>query len=1196
MSAPAVPEYRRALWDSRVQKLFDGDDREQVLSWLLEVGERKRVIVVGAGFSKNAQSRTGSAIPNWDELTARMARHLRLDTDKGHDPLELADLFETEHSRDALEDWLAQQLDDDALAPGAAHRALWESSPHAVITTNFLDTLLEKPISSVGVPIYECTQLAKRLSEVERHLIYFHGHRSAPETWVTSRQDYEDLPRKRPAIHIKVRQLLAEFPAVVVGYSMRDPDFHQIYRETARVLSDRHPPGLVVLPAEDEDPRLSQMRAQYWKALRVRFVRFRKDTPDVNVAYQEFFRLVELPESDTTLRSALVTAEGPSSSAQAFKANLRIAESALRDVLHLPFLARGTDELWKEALALALTKEARETAQRRQQESWKHYVAQRRVSSQRSSASGELEQAPLDEVPNPAEPHPLNISDWVPGVITPSDRQWQLLKALESHEDLVRIVEQALQAGADRQDICTWLGRYLDEDYAAPSRGERVARRMLALLTDSDPDHVTTADGPGRPTESPQPGDGRPWSSGSAQPSPVGLLVTARAEALSGNGDLARESYLRIARELGRDGRLREELSLQAYFAVRGAIAHHRWDEKAPPELSRQQQALEATLPVQVWRDRVRAAKDAAYRARTGRNGFRREREGYESRGWGFSNAPSSLRREFTYAEKIGAPLCVLYDLQVPLLGTFPSSGAELSQRLTYNLEKPGEWLKSELADRLFVTEPSASLGAPSPTKRENILRAIDLCMYPEGTLRTGIAGRAVLSVIANCPETTTQGHLQLAIEQLVSLDDSEEETLLAAAWTGLSETCSWHDVGQRLSRYVKGRERHHFRWRNLVIRLLRFPWRDWIVCDDFFNNEGEEFVTELVKMEEELWNDQVGWLLYRLRDLDPHNKIVRSLSVRWLAQTTTKDEIRFEAACALLSTFESCPKELTALWAQVQVALEAADCSQMSLVLRVAGSEHDTDLRRLARLRLSTLESKCFTTPSTSLHVRLATVFLELDALVVSNNKGHISERAQHRVLEILGTSWRPLPFVAELLRKSDWSPENWTRLLTLLAVGDDGRARNEWRLQRINLLLQSLSVGGEPLALFLSGVQPFRNIRESVPRAVVEADQEAAIQAMLALPNLFLVTSDREEQLDLLRVLEVASKDERILVAKEAAYTATFLLAHNTLLKEDRERLEGLRNSLSSDPCAAILRQLDVGTAVGKRHAKKTPNRNAK
>jgi hypothetical protein len=221
-----VPEYRQRLWDSRLEELFDDDDREQVLSWLLEVGERKRVIVVGAGFTKNAKTTSEVEIPNWDELTRRMARHLRLKREEGHDPLELADLFEVEHSRDALESWLIEQLDDDALVTGAAHRALWESSPQAVITTNFLDTALEKPISSVGVPIYECSQLAKPLGDVKRHLIYFHGHRSAPETWVTSRRDYEDLPRKRPAIHIKVRQLLAEFPAVVVGYSMRDPDFH----------------------------------------------------------------------------------------------------------------------------------------------------------------------------------------------------------------------------------------------------------------------------------------------------------------------------------------------------------------------------------------------------------------------------------------------------------------------------------------------------------------------------------------------------------------------------------------------------------------------------------------------------------------------------------------------------------------------------------------------------------------------------------------------------------------------------------------------------------------------------------------------------------------------------------------------------------------------------------------------------------
>jgi hypothetical protein len=103
---------------------------------------------------------------------------------------------------------------------------LWESLPAAVATTNFLDTVLEKSRPERAQVIVSDTDLGHPIDAHMRHVVYLHGHRSDQDSWVAGRLEYEALPGRRPIIHAKARQLLAEYPALVVGASLTDPDIH----------------------------------------------------------------------------------------------------------------------------------------------------------------------------------------------------------------------------------------------------------------------------------------------------------------------------------------------------------------------------------------------------------------------------------------------------------------------------------------------------------------------------------------------------------------------------------------------------------------------------------------------------------------------------------------------------------------------------------------------------------------------------------------------------------------------------------------------------------------------------------------------------------------------------------------------------------------------------------------------------------
>lgn len=60
--------------------------------------------------------------------------------------------------------------------------------------------------------------------------------------------------------------------------------------------------------------------------------------------------------------------------------------------------------------------------------------------------------------------------------------------------------------------------------------------------------------------------------------------------------------------------------------------------------------------------------------------------------------------------------------------------------------------------------------------------------------------------------------------------------------------------------------------------------------------------------------------------------------------------------------------------------------------------------------------------------------------------------------------------------------------------------------------------------------------------------------------------------------------------LVAREAACAAGFLSEHGELPQQHASRIKILLASLTSDPCAAVVRQTTVGRALWKSYARRT------
>ncbi|WP_437503837.1 SIR2 family protein [Sorangium sp. So ce1099] len=253
---------------------FDEANAKIIVEWLIAAEWRKPVVLVGAGFSRNARHKLRgdyarpAEVPLWWDVAKQMATHLRVDVGQ-YDAPTMAEMYETSFGEADLRDLLRGMLPDEDLEPGEAHRALAGYDAEAVITTNLLDTLLDVQHKRTRRwnRVIADADLSATLRNYRRapDLIYFHGHRGASDTWIMTRAQYEDVAKSRPVVVARVRQLMAQFPLLIVGFGMGDPNFHNLYRQVSKDMRRHQPLGLAI-----QIGNVSEAERRHWDALGIR--------------------------------------------------------------------------------------------------------------------------------------------------------------------------------------------------------------------------------------------------------------------------------------------------------------------------------------------------------------------------------------------------------------------------------------------------------------------------------------------------------------------------------------------------------------------------------------------------------------------------------------------------------------------------------------------------------------------------------------------------------------------------------------------------------------------------------------------------------------------------------------------------------------------------------------------------------------
>jgi hypothetical protein len=191
--------------------------------------------IIGAGFSRNALLPSGKQMPLWPELGTIFGGEI--DSYSASSALDAISAYEHEFGRPKLIERLADALFIMESRPGRAHHAFCSIPFDIVCTTNF-DFLLERQYDAIPrncTPLVDEEQLSINGHAAGVDLLKLHGDLRHPVRLVATETDYDRFLASYPMLATYLANLLITRTAVLIGYSLDDPDFRQIWQ----VVGDR---------------------------------------------------------------------------------------------------------------------------------------------------------------------------------------------------------------------------------------------------------------------------------------------------------------------------------------------------------------------------------------------------------------------------------------------------------------------------------------------------------------------------------------------------------------------------------------------------------------------------------------------------------------------------------------------------------------------------------------------------------------------------------------------------------------------------------------------------------------------------------------------------------------------------------------------------------------------------------------------
>ena len=188
-------------------------------------------LMVGSGFSKNAEKSVDVAMLDWNELGKKFYTKLygKEPTDQDlmfKSPIKLATMVNAEFGRAVLDKMIKDSLPDERVYPNDLYRDMLNLPWQDIFTTNY-DSLLERTEKLEGANrrYRVVTNKETLIYTPSPRIIKLHGSFPDIHPYIITEEDFRTYPQNCPEFVNTVRQSLIENLFCLIGFSGDDPNF-----------------------------------------------------------------------------------------------------------------------------------------------------------------------------------------------------------------------------------------------------------------------------------------------------------------------------------------------------------------------------------------------------------------------------------------------------------------------------------------------------------------------------------------------------------------------------------------------------------------------------------------------------------------------------------------------------------------------------------------------------------------------------------------------------------------------------------------------------------------------------------------------------------------------------------------------------------------------------------------------------------
>lgn len=207
-------------------------------------------VLVGAGFSKNAEKDDDVEIKDWSGLARVFYKEIH-----GHeanedepslaDPIRLASILKVKHpGHSYVDSILERELPDDKIRPGKLHKELLRLSWADLYTTNY-DTLLERAATPGAYNLVKGENFI--FQKKSPRIIKLHGSFPDVKPYVIDEDDYENYFENHPKLTNAIQNTLIQNELYLIGFSGNDPNFKKLVHWLKRVCKDEELPLIYLI-------------------------------------------------------------------------------------------------------------------------------------------------------------------------------------------------------------------------------------------------------------------------------------------------------------------------------------------------------------------------------------------------------------------------------------------------------------------------------------------------------------------------------------------------------------------------------------------------------------------------------------------------------------------------------------------------------------------------------------------------------------------------------------------------------------------------------------------------------------------------------------------------------------------------------------------------------------------------------------